>query len=809
MKFTLSWLKDHLATDASLEALEATLTSIGLEVDGLENPADKLAVFTIARVVEARQHPNADRLRVCDVEIKPGQPTVEVVCGAPNAATGMIGVFAPLGSYIPGTDLTLEERPVRGVVSNGMLVSERELELSDEHDGIIELDGALADRVGERFIDVMGMNDPVFEIGLTPNRPDCTGVRGIARDLAAAGLGKLKPLATPKGVEGDHDCPIDIALRFTPETADACPIFAGRHVGGVTNGASPAWMQNRLRAIGLRPISALVDITNYISMDLGRPLHVYDADKLEGTVHARLAEDGETFDGLDNREHTADATMTVIADGSGVLGFGGILGGATTGCTPETTNVLIECAYFDPVRTATTGRKAGVTSDARYRFERGVDPALVVPGLDIATAMVLNLTGGTPSRARIAGEPPIKNHSMLFAPSLVARRTALHLKDAQIKSTLKALGFGVSGKGDALTVDVPSWRPDIDGQADLVEEVVRIAGLDNVPSTPLPRMADVTAAVLTPLQKRTRMARRLLASRGLVEAITWSFIHADHATRFGGGGAALQLKNPMTVDMAVMRPGQLPGLLQALSRNRNRGFADGALFEIGQAYTGDQPDEQMMLASGVRMGSARGEGGGRHWRGTGQAVDAMDAKADAMAVLTTLGLDANKLPIATPAPAWFHPGRSGVVQLGPKVQLAHFGELHPQVVRDFDLEGPVVAFEIMLHAIPAPKRKPYPRSAYEASDLMPVRRDFAFVVDQDVTAASVIRAASGADKAQIVDVVVFDQFEGGNLGEGKKSLAIEVVLQPKAKTLTDEEIEAVAAKVVANVEKTTGGSLRG
>ncbi len=810
MKFTLSWLKDHLDTKSSLDEIAEKLSAIGLEVESIEDPAAKLGAFTIARVLEAKPHPNADRLKVVQVETAKGKSPVEVVCGAPNAKAGMVGVFAPLGTFVPGTGITLEKRPVRGVVSNGMLVSERELELSDEHEGIIELAPEMSDHVGERYIDVMGLADPVIDVGLTPNRPDCTGVRGIARDLAAAGMGKLKPERKIGKVEGTYDCPIPIKLEFTKETAGACPVFAGRYVRGVKNGPSPAWMQNRLRAVGLRPINALVDVTNYISQDRGRPLHVYDADKLKGTVHARLGKLGETFLGLDGKDYEVDDTMCVIADDNGPLGFGGVIGGEDTGSTDETTNVLIECAYFDPLRTAATGRKTGLVTDARYRFERGVDPASVEPGLDLATDMIVTLTGGQPSKAKVAGRAPVKQRVIGFDFDRVAKLTGLKLKDTEIKGILERLGCTLEAKGKTVKVTVPTWRPDVHGSADLVEEVVRIAGLDRVPSTPLPRTFGIARTVLTERQRRARRARRMLGARGLVEAITWSFVRRSDAQLFGGGADALEVDNPISTEMSSMRPSLLLGLLAAVQRNRNRGFADAALFELGQAYRGDSPEDQYLAASGVRSGTARLMGSGRHWDGAAGEVDVFDAKADVFSVIAALGLDPNKAQITRDAPAWFHPGRSGTLRLGPKVVLAHFGEFHPETLKTLDVAPPAVGFEIFLDALPPEKRKSRAKAPLDAADLLPVRRDFAFVLDRSVAAGDVMRAAAGADRALIQDVSVFDVFSGGNLAEeGKKSLAIEVTLQPTVETLTDKDIDAVAQKVIAAVKKATGGEIRG
>ena len=817
MKFTLSWLREHLDTTASLDELTTKLSAIGLEVEGVEDPAKALAPFTIARVIEAKKHPNADKLQVAKVEIAPGKPPVEVVCGAPNCRSGMIGVFAPSGTYIPGKDFTLVKKDVRGIVSNGMLCSEAELQLSEDHDGIIDLGEAHKADLGKRFIDLpgarakleaLGLDDPVIEVKLTPNRPDCTGVRGIARDLAAAGLGTLK--AEPKlgKVEGAFDCPVGIELEFGADAVDACPVFAGRYVKGVKNGPSPDWLQKRLKAVGLRPISALVDVTNYISIDRGRPLHVYDADKLKGAVRARLGKAGEKFKALDGKEYVVEADMCVIADDARPLGFGGIMGGEASGCTEATTNVLIESAYFDPLRTAATGRKAGITSDARYRFERGVDPAFVEGGLDLATEMIMKLAGGAPSKRLVAGKPPIKKNVVELDLARIEKLTGLAVPEADARRILTTLGFALEGKGQKVKASVPSWRPDVHGPADIVEEVVRIVGLDNVPATPMPRDQGVARAVLTERQRRSRRARRALASRGLVEAITWSFIPRERARLFGGGADALELANPISTEMSTMRPGLLPGLLIAAQANRNRGFNDVALFEVGQAYAGVEPDQQLLLASGVRAGRAQLQGQGRHWNGAAAVAGVFDVKADVMAVLVSLGLDASRVPITRDAPAWFHPGRSGTLRLGPKVVLAHFGELHPNTLKALDVEGPAAAFEIFLNALPAEKKRSRARPALAASDLLPVRRDFAFVLDDKVAAADVVRSAANADKVLIADVSVFDLFEGASLGAGKKSLAVEVTLQPKDKTLTDAEIEAVAAKVVAEVKRVTGGEVR-
>ena len=801
MKFTLAWLKEHLDTKAKVDEIADTLTRIGLEVEEVFDPAMKLAPFRVAEVVKCEKHPNADKLSVCEVDT--GKERLQVVCGAPNARAGIKGVFAPVGSYVPGIDLTLTKAKIRGVESNGMLLSERELELSDEHTGIIELDPKA--KVGSSAAAALGLDDAVIEVAITPNRPDCLGVCGIARDLAAAGLGRLNR-DTIKPVKGGHPNPVPIKLEFAKETADACPNFAGRVVRDVKNGPSPDWLQRRLKAVGLRPINALVDITNYISYDRGRPLHVYDADKLKGAIRARLGREGESFLALDGKTYAVDEDMCVIADDRAVLGLGGVIGGEDTGVTQATSNVFIESAYFDPKRTARTGRKLGIQSDARHRFERGVDPDFVVPGLELATELVLKLCGGEASRITIAGKPPKAYRPFKFDPCLVQRLSGLELAAGEIKRLLGALGVILSGKGTQTKAAAPSWRPDITGPADLVEEVVRLTGVDQVPATPMPRAAGVAQPVLTDAQKRQRLTRRVLAARGLVEAVTWSFIPPEDAKLFGGGQAELTLSNPISTELAQMRPSLLPGLIVAAQRNRDRGFADGALFELGQAYRGPRPEDQFAAASGVRFGRSALGGSGRHWSGEAPAADAFAAKADAVAALAALGVGQANLTATREAPGWFHPGRSGALKLGPKTLVGVFGEFHPDLLAKLKIDSPITGFELYLDAVPPARKGAKP---LDASDLQPVRRDFAFLVDSETAAGEVLRAAAGADRALIAEVGVFAVFTGKGVPDGKKSLAIEVTLQPKEKTLTDAEIEAVAERIVEAVKKATGGELRG
>jgi phenylalanyl-tRNA synthetase beta chain len=803
MKFTLSWLKDHLDTSASLDDIVETLTRIGLEVEEVEDKAKTLAPYKVAYVISAEQHPNADRLRVCMVDTGEGAP-IQVVCGAPNARTGMKSVFAPPGTYIPGKNITLGIGTIRGIESAGMLCSAAELEISDDHDGIIDL--AADAPVGVPYAAYAGLDDPVIEINLTPNRPDCTSIHGIARDLAAAGLGTLKGDAVP-AVAAKGACPISVTI----EDEKLCPAFALRLVRGVKNGPSPEWMQRRLLSIGLRPINALVDITNYVTFDRGRPLHVFDARKVKGNLTVRRAKEGEEVLALDTRTYRLDPSIVVIADDNGVESIGGIMGGEHSGCDENTTDVLIESALWDPLNIAQTGRKLGIITDARYRFERGVDPAFTVPGLDLATTLVIDLCGGEASEAVLAGKVPEDKRVIEFPWSEVPRLSGLDVQPSESEQILKALGFGLQGSGERVSVTAPSWRPDIEGKADLVEEVIRIAGVDRIEPKPLPRLEDTVAKpILTLIQKRTRLARRALAVRGLVEAVTWSFIARSEAELFGGGDGRLALANPIAAELSDMRPSLLPGLMKAAQRNADRGLSDVALFEVGQTFASDEPEGQSIKAAAVRRGTARAEGVGRHWDGGAQSVDAFDAKADVLALLAALGIPSGGLQMVAGGPAWFHPGRSGTLQFGPKNVVGAFGEVHPKVLKALDLKGPLVAFELNLDALPPPKAKPTKmKPKLNLPDFQPLTRDFAFVVGRDVAAGDIVKAAQGAERQLIVGVDVFDIYEGTGIDPHKKSVAIAVTLQPTEKTLTDVEIEAVSAKIVGEVSKKTGAVLRG
>ncbi|MET4635637.1 phenylalanine--tRNA ligase subunit beta [Kaistia defluvii] len=804
MKFTLSWLKEHLETTASLDEITDALTRVGLEVEGVEDKAKLLAPFTIAYVVSAVQHPNADRLRVCMVDTGSGDP-VQVVCGAPNARTGMKSVFSPAGTYIPGKDITLTVGTIRGVESHGMLCSAAELELSEDHDGIIELPADAP--VGQPYAEYAGLGDPVIDIAITPNRPDCLGIHGVARDLAAAGLGQLKDRSVAP-VAGKFPSPVRVHLDLG-DTPSLTPAFALRLVRGVKNCPSPEWMQRQLRAIGLRPINALVDITNFLTFDRNRPLHVFDAAKVKGDLVVRRAKEGESLLALDGKTYALDPSIVVIADDNGLESLGGIMGGEASGCDENTVDVLIESALWDPLNIAQTGRKLGINSDARYRFERGVDPAFMVPGLELATRLVQDLCGGEASEVVVSGSVPEPHLTIAFPITEVKRLAGIDPSEDEIRNVLTALGFSVSGHAPSLTVGVPSWRRDVHGKADLVEEVMRILGVDRVPSTPLPKSENVTKPVLTLAQTRTRRAKRGLAARGMVEAVTWSFVAKPVAEAFGGGKPELALANPIAADLSDMRPSLLPGLLLAAQRNADRGVADLALFEVGQIFRGIKPSDQLTAATGIRRGTATVNGAGRHWQGKAPAVSVFDAKADALALLDVLGAPVDKFQIVAGAPSWFHPGRSGTIQLGPQNIIGWFGELHPSVLEALDVSGPLVGFEILLDAIPVPRARPTKtKPPLELVPYQPVTRDFAFVVDRKVEAAKLVKAAQGADKALISSVSVFDVFEGAALGADKKSVAIEVTLRPTQKTLTDEEIEAVAAKIVAQVGKATQGVLR-
>jgi phenylalanyl-tRNA synthetase beta chain len=799
MKFTLSWLKDHLDTTASVDEITYALTDLGLEVEGVEDRGAKLADFTLGYVKSAEKHPDADRLRVCQVETDEG--VQQIICGAPNAREGITVVVAKPGLYVPGIDTTIGVGKIRGIESFGMMASERELELSEEHDGIIELPSG---NVGDRFVDWLAENDPakvdpVIEIAITPNRPDALGVRGIARDLAARGLGTLKKRDTP-AVEGTFPCPVTVSID--DDTLDQCPVFYGRVIRGVKNGPSPEWLQDALRAIGLRPISFLVDVTNFFTYDRNRPLHVFDADKIAGnTLRVHRAKGSETLLGLDDKEYTFTEGMTLISDAEKVESIGGVMGGAETGCSMDTVNVFVEAAYFDPVRTAYTGRALKINSDARYRFERGIDPEWTPYGIEHATRMILDIAGGEASEVVVAGKVPDFSRAYKLDAARVQSLVGMTISEADQRKTLTSLGFRLEGN----MAHVPSWRPDVQGEADLVEEVARIASLTKLEGRPLPRLTTgIPKPILSPMQRREAAARRACAALGYNECVSYSFIDQPSAALFGGGTDETRLENPISNDMSHMRPALLPALLQAAARNQARGFPDMALFEVGPVFTGGEPGEQHMQVSGVLIGRT----GPKDVHGASRPVDLFDVKADVEAVLSAIGAPA-KVQINRNGAEWWHPGRHGQICLGPKKVLGVFGEIHPRVLAALDVKGPAMGFTIWPAEVPMPRKSGATRPALKTSALQAVERDFAFVVDADVDAMTLVNAAMGADKSLIDDVRVFDEFIGGALGEGKKSLALTVRMQPVEQTLKDADIEAVGAKVVEKVTKATGGVLRG
>ncbi len=796
MKTTLAWLKTHLDTEAPIAALAERLIMLGHDVESVEDRAAALAGFVVGRVVSAEPHPNADRLRVCLVDAGSGE--VQVVCGAPNVRAGMKGVFGPAGVHIPKTGAVLAEGAIRGIASKGMLMSAAELALGEDHSGIIEL--AADAPVGTLYAALLGLDDPVIDLKVTPNRADCLGVRGIARDLAASGMGRLKPLDTTP-VEGRFHSPIGIRLA----DRTACPLFLGRHIRGLHNGPSPRWLRDRLEAIGLRPISALVDITNFVTFDLNRPLHVFDAGKLAGDLTVRFARPGEILLALNGRDYELDPEITAIADRAGVQSLGGVIGGEAAGCTAATTEVFVEAALFDPIRTAATGRRLEIASDARYRFERGIDPAFVGPGLEIATRLILELCGGEPSEIVVAGAEPEWRRAYLLRPERMSGLGGLHVPPAESRTILEALGctVGAAEHDGSLSVSPPPWRGDIEGEADLVEEVLRVKGYDHIPAVALPRDTIVSRPAIDMRRRRLELVRRTLAERGLVEAVTFSFISADAAALFGGARPELRLINPISADLDAMRPSVLPGLVAAARRNADRGSPDVALFELGPLYRDDRPEGQANVAAGLRAGHLRP----RDWREPAREADLYDAKSDALAALAAAGAPIDNIQASADPPPWYHPGRAGRLRLGP-TELGHFGELHPDVLEAFEVKGPIAAFEVFLDAVPLPRARGA-RPPLRLSVFQPVERDFAFIVDRDLPAETLLRAARSVDRKLVGEIRLFDVYEGTGLPEGKKSLAISITLQPREATLTDAEIEAFSKRLVAQVEKATGGTLRG
>ena len=801
MKFTLPWLEDHLATKCDLDEIIALMLKAGLEVEHVDDPARSLAPFSVAHVKTAEQHPNADRLRVCTVDTVDGEKTI--VCGAPNARAGMQAIYAPLGAYIPGADFTLDKKPrkIRGVESQGMLCSAKELNAGDDHDGIIDLDGDY--EVGTPASGLLEIGETTIEFEVTPNRPDWLGVAGIARDLAAAGAGRFidnQPKVPPR----NSKCDIDIRI----EAEDACPVFAGVLIRGVKNGPSPEWIQARLSAVGIQPKSLLVDVTNYVSLDRARPLHAYDAGKLQGTVIARLGRAGETLEALDGKTYDITPDMCVIADDRGAIGLGGVMGGTSTAVDDDTTDVFLESAWFDPRRTARTGRTAGITSDARYRFERGVDPTSCVDGLHLAIQIITEAGGGKVSDIKIAGEPPVDKEKVTFRLDDIERLTGLVVKPTDVRKMIKELGFEIEDAGDAWYLTPPPWRFDIAHSADLVEEVARLVGYDALPATSLPAPIAQQGPLVTPLQDRVRIGRRVLAARGFLEAVTWSFMSREHATLFTGGEnalpPALAIANPVASELDQMRPSILANLARAAQRARDRGEREVRLFETGPVYLGDGPkDQRTMISALVRPDTAR------HWRDTGPAYDSYSAKGDLFALLNAMGQPSDRFQITDPRDSHWHPGQAASLKLGPKVTVAQFGALHPRVLKALDVSGPVYGFELNLNALPQMKRTgSKTRARLDIIDRTPIHRDLAFLVDEGVPAGEIVRLARGAEKALITAVDVFDVYIGKGIKSGRKSIAVEVTLQPRGETMTDAEIEAVMTMVVEAVSKGTGAVLR-
>jgi len=787
MKFSISWLKDHLETDASPSEIADKLTSIGLEVESITNPAELLGPFRIAKVLSAERHPQADKLQVLSVDA--GEGPVQVVCGAPNARAGMLGVFGPPGAYVPGSDMTLKVAAIRGVESHGMMCSVRELQLGEEHDGIIELPGDAP--VGSSYASWAQLDDVVLDVAVLPNRPDCLGVDGIARDLAAAGLGTLKPLKHVV-VEGSFEPAPNVII----ESDSGCILFWRRMIRGVRNGPSPEWLQKRLKAVGLRPISALVDITNFFTVDQGRPLHVYDVSKLKGDITVRRGREGERFLALNDKEYEATPEDCVIADESGTIGFGGIIGGETTGVDEGTTDVLLECAWFDPAMIGTTGRRHSINSDARARFERGIDPAKLATAIEDAAQMIIDLCGGEASVPRMSGEMPATDKVVTYRPERLAALGGMTLDAEEQQAILGRLGFerietdAAAGKW---AIRAPTWRPDVDGEADIIEEITRIGGYDRIVAAALPRDEGVARPTATRSQIAERRLRRVAAARGLNEAINWSFISEEQADEFGG--AADVLANPISADMSHMRPSLLPGLIAAARRNLDRGAASVRLFEVGRRYLeeGERPTAAVLLS---------GERTPRGWRsGKPEEFSAFDAKAEALALLETAGAPVQNLQLVMDAGPTWHPGRSAKLGLGPKTILAAFGELHPSLTRGLPV---TVAAELYLDAIPAPRNTGRARPAFAPPLLQSVTRDFAFVVPDDLAAETLVRAIRSADKSAITGARVFDRYqpEGGPL-----SLAIEVVLQPGEQSFTEAEIAEISKRIIAAAEK-LGATLR-
>jgi len=799
MKLTLSWLKDYLDTNETLENISDKLTAIGLEIEDVIDNSKDLEPFTVAKVISAKKHPDADRLKLCMVDT--GKETLQIVCGAPNAREGIKVVLAKIGDVIPSTKTKLKPTKIRGVDSQGMMCSGAELNISDDHDGIMELpDDA---EVGAKFTDVINVADPVLDIGLTPDRADCAGIYGIARDLAVAEMGELKPLNI-NVPEGKEDCNVNVKLDFPKELEKNCPLFVGRTIKNIRNCSSPEWLKQRLRAIGLRPISALVDITNYITFAYGRPLHVFDANKIKGDLWVKPAKGGEKLEALDDKTYKLNEGMTIIGDDTGILSLAGIVGGITSGCEDDTTDVFIESAYFDPSRTAKTGQALGVVSDARYRFERGVDPDFVIKGSDIATQMILDICGNDKtivSKKLIVGKAPKNQQVIKYKPSMMKKLIGVDVSLDEQKKILSSLGFVIDDKNDEWEITTPSWRHDIEGAADMTEEIIRIKGYDLIPTTSMPRTDVITKGSLDILERRSNSAKRAFASRGLMEAITWSFMSSKIAEKFAPINDDLRIINPISSDLDVMRSNIVANLIMAAKRNADHGYNDVALCEVGSTYHDQTPEGQILMATALRAGMTP-----KHWGEKARNVDVYDAKADALSALISTGAPEN-LQIRSEAPSWYHPKRSGAFCLGKNV-LGYFGEIHPSILEECDASSPMVACELFLENIPASRKKSTEKKLLVIEPLQPVLRDFAFIIDEKVNAVNLISAIKKADKKLITDVVIFDVYQGKGVQEGKKSIALSVTLQPKGKALTEAELDGISVKITNEAEK-VGAILRG
>jgi len=797
MKFTLSWLKDHLDTNKKLDTIVDTLTNIGLEIESIEDKSKTFNDFTVAEVVKAEKHPDADRLKVCTVKSIDG--TFQVVCGAPNAREGMKGIFAPENSFIPGTGVKLKKSKIRGVESCGMLVSEKEMGISDEHDGIIEVDPKYS--LGEKFIEVFNLNDPVIEINITPNRGDCLSVRGVARDLAAAGLGKLKENKLIQNIEGTFDSPVQWEKDFTGDEEYICPGVSGRYFKNVTNKESPAWLQERLKAIGLRPISALVDITNYITYDLGRPLHVYDADKIKGNLKMRYAKENENCLTLDEEKRKCTKEMIVISDDKQLHGIGGVMGGLDSGCSFDTKNVFLEVALFDPISVTKTGRQLKLQSDARYRFERGIDPTSIKWGVEAATTMILDLCGGEVSKTVQTKILEKKQTKIDFNTDKIKLLGGLDVPKEKQKSILESLGFSVKEKSSIFNITVPNFRPDIEGEADIVEEILRIYGFDNIPIT---NISDHNSKIniLSPELKSFYKIKRVIANKGYLEAVTWSFMDQKIAKLISDN--IIIIKNPISADLDVMRPSNIPNLLTAVNLNKSKMINHSKIFEVGPIFDETLEDKQINVATAIGYGNVSGQ----NWNSKNKDFDVFDIKSDLMTILKSLNTPIDSLNYEAIDNRVFHPGKSSSLRIGKNI-IANFGELNPILLNSFNISNSVVAFEIFTETLAQFQgKKKSTVSAFDNNPFQTVERDFAFLLPKSIKANDLVNKIKKIDKKIINKVKIFDVYEGEKIENNTKSIAIRVLLQPIDKTFTDEEIEDISNQIIDIIIMSFSATLR-